>query len=180
MSSMSPDLPVIRDATEADIGAITAIYRDEVEHGVASFEETAPSEQEMTARMAKVVGLGLPYLAAEDHDGRFLGYSYAGPFHARAAYRFTVEDSIYVDRGARRQGVGRALLEELIDRCEKAGCRQMMALITDTDDSPSIALHTKLGFRLMGVAQGVGYKFGQWLDVAYMQLPLGLGRTIAG
>jgi phosphinothricin acetyltransferase len=175
---MPPDLPLIRDATEADIRAIAAIYGDEVENGVASFEEVAPSEPEMTARMAKIIGLGLPYLAAESRDGRFLGYSYAGPFHTRPAYRFTVEDSIYIDRRARGQGVGKALLRQLIDRCEKAGCRQMMALITYADDSASIALHTKMGFRSMGVAQAVGYKHGRWLDVAYMQLALGPGHTL--
>ncbi|HLG86012.1 MAG TPA: GNAT family N-acetyltransferase [Alphaproteobacteria bacterium] len=175
---MAPDHPLIRDATEADIRAIAAIYGDEVENGVASFEEVVPSEQEMTTRMAKIVGLGLPYLAAEDSNGRFLGYSYAGPFHARAAYRFTVEDSIYIDPSARGQGVGKALLRELIDRCGKAGCRQMMALITYTDDSPSIALHMKMGFRSIGVAQAVGYKHGRWLDVAYMQRAIGPGQTI--
>ena len=176
---MPPDVPLIRDATEADIGAIAAIYGDEVENGVASFEEVAPSEQEMTARMVKIVGLGLPYLAAESRDGRFLGYSYAGPFHVRPAYRFTVEDSIYIDRNARGRGVGKALLHELIDRCERAGCRQMMALITHAEDSPSITLHANMGFRSMGVAKAVGYKHGRWLDVAYMQRALGPGHTTA-
>jgi len=174
---MPPEAPLIRDATVADIAAITAIYGYEVENGIASFEEMAPSEQEMTARMTKVVGLGLPYLAAEGPDGRFLGYSYAGPFHARAAYRFTVEDSIYIDRGARRQGVGGALLKTLIARCGAAGCRQMMALISRGEDRASIALHEKMGFRSMGVAEAVGYKFGRWIDVAYMQLPIGPGQS---
>jgi phosphinothricin acetyltransferase len=162
----------IREATEADVPEITAIYADEVAHGIATFEEMAPTEQEMAARMAGIKCRALPYLVAE-RDGRVLGYAYAGQFHPRAAYRYTLEDTVYIHKDARRQGVAKALLGALLARCEALGARQMMALITSVPDSASIALHTKLGFRSMGVAPAVGYKFGRWLDVAYMQRPIG-------
>ena len=174
---MPREAPIIRDATEADVGAITRIYGYEVENGIATFEEVAPSETEMAARRSKIVGLGLPYLVAEDVTGLVMGYAYAGPFHTRAAYRFTVEDTIYIDRGARRRGVGRALLGTLIARSETAGCRQMMALITQVDDSASVALHEKMGFRPIGIAHAVGYKFNHWTDVVYMQRAIGAGDT---
>jgi L-amino acid N-acyltransferase YncA len=162
----------IRDATDADIPAIAAIYRQEVEGGVATFEEAAPTDQDMLGRMATVKRLGLPYLVAE-RAGDVLGYAYAGPFHPRAAYRYTLEDTVYIRDDGRRQGVAKALLGELIARCEALGCRQMMALITHAPDSASVSLHTALGFRTMGIAQAVGFKFGRWLDVAYMQRPIG-------
>jgi phosphinothricin acetyltransferase len=164
----------IRAATPADIGAITRIYGDEVAHGVASLEEAPPPESEMAARMAKITGLGLPYLVAEN-AGRVLGYSYAGPFHTRSAYRFTLEDTIYIDRDARGLGVGRALVEALLVAAEQIGCRQMMALISFVDDSVSVRLHEKLGFRPLGIATAVGYKFGRWIDVMYMQRRIGGG-----
>jgi len=174
---MPHDPVTIRDATAADIAAVARIYGHEVEHGIASFEEVAPSEAEMAARHAKIQSLGLPYLVAEDEAGAVIGYAYAGPFHTRAAYRFTVEDTIYIDRNARRRGVAQALMTALIARCTAAGCRQMMALITRADDSASIALHEKLGFRHMGTAEAVGHKFGRWIDVVYMQLTLGSGAA---
>lgn len=166
----------IRDATDADVPAIAAIYAREVEGGVATFEEIAPSEAEMQSRMAKIRGLGLPYLVAERSDG-VVGYAYAGQFHIRAAYRYTLENTVYIRHDCRRQGLARRLLVDLIARCEALGCRQMMALITHVPDSASEALHAALGFRMMGVAQAVGYKFGGWLDVAYMQLPIGAADT---
>lgn len=168
----------IRDATDADIPEIAAIYRREVESGVASFEEIAPSDQEMQARMAKIRALSLPYLAAERHD-RIVGYAYAGHFHQRAAYRYTLENTVYIRHDARRQGIARGLLLELIDRCEALGCRQMMAVISHVPESASVALHAALGFRLMGIAQAVGYKFGRWIDVAYMQRPIGAADSNA-
>ncbi len=130
--------------------AIAAIYAREVLENVATFEEAPPPESEMAARMAKVQGLGLPYIVAEQDDD-VQGYAYAGAFHARAAYRFTLEDTVYIRPEMHRRGIGRALLA----------------------DSASVALHAALGFRMMGVAHSVGYKFGRWLDVAYMQRPLG-------
>ena len=168
----------IRDATDADVPAIAAIYAREVESGIATFEEVAPPAAEMLSRMTKVRGLALPYLVAERGDV-VLGYGYAGQFHQRAAYRYTLENTVYIRHDARRQGVARALLVELIGRCEALGCRQMMALITHVPDSASEALHASLGFRMMGVAKAVGFKFGRWLDVAYMQLPIGAADSNA-
>ena len=162
----------IRDATDADVGQIAAIYANEVATGVATFEEVAPTAQDMRARLTSIKHLGLPYLVAE-RGGMVLGYAYAGQFHPRAAYRYTLEDTVYIHQDARRQGVARALLGELVMRCEALGARQMMALITCVPGSGSIALHEALGFHSMGVAPAVGYKFGRWLDVAYMQRPLG-------
>ena len=166
----------VRDATDADVAQIAAIYAREVETGVATFEEVPPSRQDMLGRMTNIKRLGLPYLAAE-RAGKLLGYAYAGQFHPRAAYRYTLEDTVYIHEEARRQGVAKALLDELLARCEAIGCRQMMALITSVPGSASIALHAGLGFRMMGVAQSVGYKFGRWLDVAYMQRPIGAAAS---
>jgi len=166
----------IRDATEQDVAQIAAIYAHEVEHGIATFEEVAPSAEDIVGRMGNIKRLGLPYLAAE-RGSKLLGYAYAGQFHPRAAYRYTLEDTVYIHKDARRQGVARALLTELITRCETIGARQMMALITSVPDSASIALHAALGFRSMGVAPAVGYKFGRWLDVAYMQRPIGAANS---
>lgn len=162
----------IRDATDADVVQIAAIYAHEVATGVATFEEVAPSLQDMRARLTNIKRLGLPYLVAV-RGGTVLGYAYAGQFHPRAAYRYTLEDTVYIHQDARRQGVARALLNTLIVRCEALGARQMMALISVVPGSASIALHEALGFHSMGVAPSVGYKFGRWLDVAYMQRPLG-------
>jgi L-amino acid N-acyltransferase YncA len=166
----------VRDATQADAAQIAAIYADEVAHGIATFEEVAPSVEDMAGRMSNIQRLGLPYLVAE-RAGRVLGYAYAGQFHPRAAYRYTLEDTVYIDKDARRRGVAKALLDALLARCEALGARQMMALITSVPGSASIALHQSLGFRSMGVAPAVGYKFGHWLDVAYMQRPLGAADT---
>ena len=169
---MQPEAFRIRDVAAADIPAITAIYAAEVTTNVATFEEVPPSAAEMTARIEKVRGLGLPYIVAE-RASVILGYGYAGPFHARAAYRSTLEDTVYIRPDVHRQGVGRALLSEIIARAEAGGYRQMMALISHVPDSASVALHYALGFRMMGIAQAVGYKHGRWLDVAYMQRALG-------
>jgi len=173
---MPPEPFEIRDVTPGDIPAIRAIYAAEVLTNVATFEEVPPTEAEMTARVDKIVHAGLPYIVAE-RDGEVLGYAYAGPFHARAAYRSTLENTVYIRPDAHRQGIGRALLVELIARSEAAGYRQMMALITHVADSASVALHSALGFRMMGIAQSVGYKHGSWLDVAYMQRALGAADT---
>jgi L-amino acid N-acyltransferase YncA len=167
----------IREATEADVPEITAIYADEVAHGIATFEEMAPTVADMADRMAHIKCRALPYLVAE-RAGKVLGYAYAGQFHPRAAYRYTLEDTVYIDKSARRQGVAKALLDALLARSEALGARQMMALITSVPGSASIALHEKLGFHSMGVAPAVGFKFGRWLDVAYMQRPIGAANTI--
>ena len=163
---------IVRDATDADVAQIAAIYAREVETGVATFEETPPSKQDMLGRMTNIKRLGLPYLVAEQ-AGKVLGYAYAGQFHPRVAYRYTLEDTVYIHEEARRQGVARALLNELMARSQAIGCRQMVALITHVPHSASEALHAELGFRPVGILKAVGYKFGRWLDVAYMQRPIG-------
>lgn len=166
---MSPNL---RDAADGDLAAITALYAREVEGGTASFETSPPSLEEMTQRFAAVKGHALPWLVAEI-DGRFAGYAYASPFRPRPAYRYGVEVSIYVEERARRRGVGRALLEALIDRTRSRGLRHLIGAVSDSDTSAaSIALHHALGFRHVGVYRQVGWKFGRWLDVSLMQLDL--------
>lgn len=164
----------IRPATFADIPAIARIYGHAVRHGTASFELDPPSEQEMTGRMQALLDGGFPYLAAEI-DGALAGYAYAGPYRTRPAYRFTVEDSIYIDPAMQRGGVGRTLLQRLIAESEARGFLQMLAVIGDSAQSSSIELHRAMGFYWVGNFQNVGYKFGRWLDSVLMQLPLGPG-----
>jgi len=166
----------IRPATPADIPAITRIYADAVKHGTASFELEPPDEAEMARRQRTLVDGGYPYIVAEI-DGTLAGYAYAGPYRPRPAYRFSVEDSIYVDPNAQRGGVGRVLLEHLIEECERRGFRQMVAVIGDSAQAPSIELHRTLGFRMIGAVENVGYKFGRWLDSVNMQRALGAGAT---
>ncbi len=169
--------PVIRPAAEVDLAAIHAIYADAVEHGTASYELDTPSPDEMAARFRAIAAAGQPWLVAEV-DGRVAGYAYAGPFRARPAYRFIVEDSIYVAPDAKRMGVGRALLEALITCVEALGYRQLVAVIGDGPGNPgSVGLHTALGFVHGGVMEGSGYKFGRWLDTVIMQLRLNGGTS---
>lgn len=167
---------VIRAATAADLGAVQAIYAYHVLTGIATFEEVPPDLAEMTRRHADVTSRGLPYLVAED-GGRVLGYAYAGPYRPRSAYRFTLEDSIYLDPTAAGRGIGRALLRRLIDDATAAGARQLVAVIGDSGNAGSIALHRALGFRECGTLRAVGFKFGRWIDTIEMQLPLGPGET---
>jgi phosphinothricin acetyltransferase len=167
-------LITIRDAVEADVPAIQAIYAHHVLHGLASFEETPPGVAELMARRAAVLAQGLPYLAAEI-EGRVVGYAYAGAYRPRPAYRYAVEDSIYIAHGMGGRGVGRALLAALIERCEAGPWRQMIAVIGDSGNIASIALHEALGFRRTGVFQSVGFKFGRWVDSVLMQRALGPG-----
>lgn len=162
----------LRDAIEADLPAITALYALEVEGGTATFETTPPDVEEMTRRFVAVRGHALPWLVSEV-DGRFAGYAYLSPFRPRPAYRYGVEVSIYVDAHARRRGAGRALLEALIARTRDRGLRHLIGAISDSDTSAaSIALHRALGFRNAGAYRQVGWKFGRWLDVTLMQLDL--------
>lgn len=168
--------PLVRDATEADMGAVAAIYAHHVLTGVASFEEAAPSPNDMAARRAAVLALGAPYLVAE-RDGRVAGFAYAGSYRARPAYRHTVEDSVYVAPDALGRGLGRALLAQVIARCEAAGFRQMVAVIGDSANEGSIALHAALGFREVGTLMAVGFKFGRWVDSVLMQRALGDGEA---
>jgi phosphinothricin acetyltransferase len=164
----------IRDAAEADMAAVQRIYAHHVRHGLASFEEEAPDVDEIVARRAAVLGRGLPYLVATI-GGAVVGYSYAAPYRARSAYRFALENSVYVADGRAGRGIGRALLAALIARCEAGPWRQMVAVIGDSGNRASIALHESLGFRRVGVLQGVGFKHGRWVDSVLMQRALGAG-----
>jgi L-amino acid N-acyltransferase YncA len=162
-------MPVlIRAATPDDLPAITAIYGDAVRHGTASFEIDPPDLTEMRHRFEALVAGGHPYLVAIG-EGAVLGYAYAGPYRPRPAYRATVEDSIYLAREARGQGVGRLLLSELLDVCAARGFAQMIAVIGDSAQAPSIGLHKALGFRQVGTLEAVGFKFGRFLDTVLMQ-----------
>ncbi len=165
-----------RPAALFDIPAITAIYAHAVRHGTASFELEPPDEAEMTRRMQALFDGGYPYLVAES-AGAVLGYAYAGAYRARPAYRFSVENSIYVAPHAHRRGIGRMLLDRLITESEKRDYRLMIAVIGDSAQTPSIELHRAAGFTLVGALEGVGYKFDRWLDTVLMQRPLGAGRA---
>ncbi|MDH2239024.1 GNAT family N-acetyltransferase [Pigmentiphaga sp. GD03639] len=177
--SPSPTL-VIRDACDADLVAIQAIYAFHVLNGIASFEEVPPTVEDMRARRAAVLGLGLPYLVAEQ-DGTIVGYSYAGSYRARPAYRHTIENSVYVADGTGGRGIGVALMRALIARCQEGPWRQMVAVIGDSGNAASIALHRKVGFEHAGVLRSVGFKHGRWVDTVMMQLPLGQGdRSLPG
>ncbi|MCJ2089402.1 GNAT family N-acetyltransferase [Methylobacterium sp. E-005] len=166
----------IRPATEIDLPAITAIYGEAVATSTVSFETQPPSLDEMTRRFATLRDGGYPYLVAV-RDEAVVGYAYAGPYHQRAAYRSTVEDSIYVARTARGGGIGRVLLEALIAACERIDFRTMVAVIAESGSPASAALHARLGFRPVGTLEAVGYKHGRWLDVTLMQRSLGPARA---
>jgi phosphinothricin acetyltransferase len=168
--------PAMRAATEADIAAITAIYRPAVLQGTASFELEPPDEAEMLRRFRAVADGGYPYFVAE-LDGRVMGYAYANAYRTRPAYRFTVEDSVYISPEAQGKGVGRLLLRALIDACTTKGYRLMVAVIGDSRQYASIALHRSAGFTFCGTIHSVGHKFGRWLDSVIMELPLGDGDT---
>jgi len=165
---------LIREATPADMAAITAIYAESVANGRGTFELAPPDQIEMTARFAAVQALGLPRLVAVI-DGAVVGYAYAGPFRTRQAYRYMVEDSIYVAPEARGRGVAGALLDALIVACEALGLRQMVAVIGDSDNAGSIALHRARGFADAGVFKAAGWKHDDWRDVVFMQRELGAG-----
>jgi len=161
----------IRKAEDSDVGAITEIYAHHVLHGTGSFEIDPPDAREMARRMADIVSRSLPYLVAES-DNNIIGYAYATPYRPRFAYRFTLEDSVYVHHDHSGRGVGAALLEELIRRCKDWGCRQLVAVIGDSQNKASVRVHEKLGFQHSGVLHGVGFKFNRWIDTVFMQLPL--------
>ena len=166
----------LRDAVAADLPAITEIYRESVLNGVATYEMTPPSEAEMALRFSTITGNRYPYIAALDESGTLVGYAYASAFRTRTAYRFLVEDSIYLSPEARGKGIGKALLEELIRRCTTLGFRQMVAVIGGAHPS-SVALHRALGFEYQGLMKATGFKHGRWLDTAIMQRPLGDGTA---
>jgi len=162
----------IRPAEPRDVAAITRIYDHAVRHGTASFELAPPDEAEMARRQNELFAGGFPCIVAEQ-AAAVVGYAYAGPYRARPAYRWTVEDSIYVDPALHGRGIGRALLERLIAEAERSGFRQMLAVIGDSANAGSIELHRALGFRMVGTFDNVGFKFGRWLDSVLMQRPLG-------
>ena len=164
----------IRNATDADVPDIQAIYAHHVLHGTGTFEEEPPSVEEMSARFHKVVDNGFVWLVATDATG-VLGYGYYAPFRDRSAYRFTVEDSIYVREDVRGQGVGKALVTRLIELATAQGMRQMIAVIGDADNVSSVGVHASLGFHHVGTMKAVGIKFGRWIDVVTMQRALGKG-----
>jgi phosphinothricin acetyltransferase len=167
----------IRRAAAADLDRITDIYANAVRHGTASYELEPPGRADMEARFAALSGNGFPYIVAEQ-DGGILGYAYAGPFRPRPAYRFVLEDSIYIAPEARGRGIGRLLLAALIEEVRRLGFRQIIAVIGDgTPESASVRLHEKLGFRHSGRLEGTGYKHGRWLDTTFMQLTLNEGAA---
>lgn len=164
-----------RAAVAADVPAITEIYAEQVINGTATFEVVPPDAAEMARRLTALVEAGYPYFVAEQ-GGEIIGYSHAGPYRPRPAYRNTVEDSVYLAQSARAQGIGGRLLRLLIDECTARGFRQMIAVIGDSQNVASIRLHKAAGFALAGTLKDVGYKHGRWLDSVLMQLTLGAGN----
>ncbi len=167
-------MPLIRPSAEHDLPAITRIYAHHVLHGTGTFETTPPTLEEMTARRADVLSKGLPWLVAEE-AGEVLGYAYGNWFKPRPAYRFSVEDSIYLAPEAAGKGLGRALLAELLATLERSGIRKVMAVIGDSANAGSIGVHKALGFEQVGVVPACGWKFGRWLDIVMMQRAIGEG-----
>ena len=167
----------VRPAEVSDLQGIQSIYAHHVLHGFGTFEEDPPGLDEIGERHAAVIARGLPWLVAQS-EGGILGYAYASPFRPRAAYRYTVEDSVYVAPEAMGQGVGRALLDGVIAGCQPLGLRQMVAVIGDSGNIPSIHLHRACGFEFKTVIKSVGFKFGRWVDVVWMQRALGPGAEL--
>lgn len=168
--------PEIRPAAEADLAAVTDIYAQAVLHGTATFELIPPDLAEMTRRFKTLLDGGNPYLVAA-LEGRVIGYAYAGPYRPRPAYRFTVENSVYLQPAIHRRGIGLQLLQRLIGQCEARGYRQMIAVIGDSANAGSIGVHARCGFAMIGTHPNVGFKFGRWLDTVMMQRALGEGAT---
>lgn len=162
----------VRGATGADVPAIAAVYAHHVLTGLGTFEEAPVSEEDMRARLNAVLDEGFPWLVVEGFEGEVLGYAYATPFRPRSAYRFTVENSVYVAPQAHRRGAGRALLEALIEACRAMGKRQMLAVIGDSNNEGSIGLHLACGFEPCGTLREVGFKHERWVDVILMQKAL--------
>jgi len=174
--STAPIKVRVRPAMEADMPAVQEIYAYYVSKTTASFEDEPPTVAEMTARWQRIISRGLPYLVAV-RGKVVLGYAYAAPFRERSAYRYTCEDSVYVAAGAQGRNIGNVLMTELIDRCTAFGLRQMIAVIGDSANAASLALHSRHGFYVIGALSSVGYKFGRWSDAVFMQRSLGDGDT---
>lgn len=171
-------MSLIRPSTEADLPAITAIYGHHVLHGTGTFETSPPTETDMAARRADVLGKGLPWLVAED-DGRVLGYAYCQWFKPRPAYRYSAEDSIYLHPEAAGKGLGKRLLGDLMARAEAADVRKLIAVIGDSANAGSIGVHRALGFTPVGTIANCGWKFDRWLDIVLMEKVIGAGSSTA-
>ena len=169
-------MPLIRPSRDEDIRAITVIYAHHVLHGTGSFETEAPSIADMTARRADVLSKGLPYLVVEQ-DREIIGFAYGNWFKPRPAYRYSVEDSIYLAAHLHRKGLGRALLAELLARCETVGIRKVMAIVGDSANAGSVGVHRSVGFTPVGTIAACGWKLGAWRDIVIMQKTLGTGDT---
>ena len=169
-------MPLIRPSSDADLPAITAIYAHHVLHGTGSFETEPPSVADMTTRRADVLSRGLPYLVVEQ-DGKIAGFAYGNWFKPRPAYRYSVEDSIYMAPDLQGKGLGRALLAELMARFEVVGIRKVMAIVGDSANTGSVGIHLALGFTQVGIVDSCGWKFGAWRDIVIMQKTLGVGNT---
>lgn len=169
-------MTLIRPSQDEDLAAITRIYAHHVLHGTGTFETTPPTEGEMAGRRADVLGKGLPWLVIEV-DGQVMGFAYGNWFKPRPAYRYSVEDSIYMAPESAGKGLGKLLLTELLAQCERAGVRKVMAVIGDSANAGSIGVHKSLGFEQVGVVQSCGWKFGRWLDIVLMQKSIGLGDS---
>lgn len=174
MNNPDPDSPIIRDVADADMPAICAIYAHEVLNGVSSWEEQPPSLCEMIRRRDAVLADGFPYRVAQ-WRGAIVGYTYASAYRPRPGYRYTLENTIYVAETARGMGIGRSLIEDLIERCEARGYRQMIAVIGDSQNLASIDFHAHMGFTRVGLIHSIGFKFGRWMDSVIMQRTLGSG-----
>lgn len=172
------DTVTLRPATTTDLDVVTEIYAHAVRHGTASYELEPPSRDEIGARFAALRAGSYPYIVAEDPRHGIVGYAYAGPFRPRPAYRFVVEDSIYIAPQHQGRGIGRLLLQGLVDACERLGFRQILAVIGDgSPQSGSVRLHAGLGFRYCGTMEGTGFKHGRWLDTVIMQRALNGGSA---
>ncbi len=171
-------MPTIRPSRDEDVEAITSIYAHHVLHGTGTFEVDPPSATDMAARRAEVLARGLPWLVAVA-DNQVCGFAYCNWFKPRPAYRFSAEDSIYLEPRTKGQGLGRALLAELATQAERAGVRKLIAVIGDSSNTGSIGVHRALGFQPVGVLASCGWKFDRWLDVVLMDKTLGLGDTTA-
>lgn len=169
-------MPLIRPSRDEDLAAITAIYAHHVLHGTGSFETDAPSAADMAARRADVLSKGLPYLVAE-HEGQVAGFAYGNWFKPRPAYRYSVEDSIYLAPDLQRKGLGRALMAELLARLEAVGIRKVMAIIGDSANTGSVGIHQAFGFTQVGIVESCGWKLGAWRDIVIMQKTLGVGDS---
>ncbi len=175
MPNSLPANLTIRPCTEADIPSVARIYAHHVTHGTATFELDPPDAAAIALRWSRVEALRLPWLVVSLDDGRIAGYAYATTYRPRIGYRFTLEDSIYVDPAHAGLGIGSAVLARLIEACETIGARQLVAVIGDSANTASVRLHAKFGFRHAGVLQSVGFKFGRWIDTIFMQRALGPG-----